>query len=85
MILVACIHNRSTGIHYPGLRHSDIVKEIVSDLREFPTNLAWGFIDEEGEFKTREEAVAVAVRAGQYGMGQEPTGNTKRLHSEDIY
>lgn len=85
MILCACIHHTASNTYYPGLRHDEIVKEIVNDLKDWPMGLVWGFIDEEGNFHDRVQALMIAVKCGQYGMGESLVGNGTRLHSEDIY
>lgn len=83
MILCACIHDPSTGIHYPGLRHSEIISEIVREKHGWPNGLILGFVDEEGNFHDRRQALRIAIACEQWGL-VEPI-NPALLHSEDIY
>lgn len=85
MILCACIHDVDCNIYYPGLRHQEIVKEIIDEIRDFPTNIRWGFLNEEGEFLDRRDALRIAVICGQYGQGEEAVCDGKQLFSQDIY
>ena len=88
MILVACIHYPKTGIYYPGLRHRDIVKEIIRDNGDYPTEVRYGFIDEDGFFHDRQSAFMIANLSGQIvdiALPAVSNDTLQSLYSEDIY
>lgn len=87
--VVVCAANRhkETGQIVAGARHWDsTMRGMVMTSEE--QRLSWinaeqGFIDQFGEFMTREEAYDVAETAGQirYSIGYE----TRTLYSEHLY
>lgn len=88
---VVCSANlhKKTSIIFCGARHfDDIMRAQIRranlDMRE-PSDMWFeqGFIDQFGVFMTREEALTVALAAGQriYRCG----GDEKKLYSENLY
>lgn len=70
-----------------GSRHFDSVMRAIIEhlgLSGLPNTWKQGFIDQWGEYMSREEAFKVALAAGQI---RQKTGNpdSKELFSEDLY
>lgn len=82
---VVCAAIRLTGgLIITGARHFDEIMVATLDACEmFQPDAAQGFIDQWGNFLTREQAYEVALRQGQY----KPWGNHTPgvLYSEDLY
>jgi len=87
---VVCAANRHMGSIVTGARHFDpIMREQIDARVHGGDDPAWwrgseqGFIDQWGTFMTREEALAVALAAGQriYRCG----GDETKLFSENLY
>ena len=85
--VVVCAACRKDGIILAGARHYDKVMRSQADA--IGTKLVGfeeGFIDQFGDFLTREEAMKIAIAAGQKvdierGCG----GDTEILYSEGLY
>lgn len=88
-VVCAAIRHRDTGLVICGARHCDSIMRAVA-LRMLPPGPefdgyrcgAQGFINNKGEFLTREQAWIVAERAGQI---RKTTGTHGTLYSEDLY
>lgn len=84
-VVCAAHRHKETGEVIVGVRHFDdfIRKQIV--LRE-DSHVLWheqGFVDQFGQFLTREEALALAKENGQ--VYRRCGGDEKRLYSENLY
>lgn len=85
MITCAAIQHPN-GTIYCGLRHAELIEEIVSETNEWPSGMVFGFVDEEGNFFDRKYARQKAIQCSQYGMGQAQSATSQEiLFSEDIY
>lgn len=74
------------GKIYEGKRHYAIGLELIKSgacCRPFPGGDAQGFVTDCGRFVSREEAMDIAIRAGQVKDGK--TVNPRRLFSEDLW
>lgn len=81
MVLCAAVR-LPDGTLWTGLRHRAIIKDIVeSTLDAPPADAEVGFVDTEGNFIGRYEALMLAEQAGQL----EHNSARSRLQSEDIY
>lgn len=83
-IVCAAIRHTSTRIVVCGARHFDMVMHRQINAMNLPDE--WdeqGFIDQRGEFLTREEAHKVATEAGQ--IIRRCGGDEGRLFSENLY
>lgn len=81
MILVAALRS-PTGTLFPGLRHADIVREVILATQSVPDAAwSWGFVTTDGEFIDRAAAVGVARSAGQLPSDLK----VSHLQSEHIY
>ena len=92
--VVVCAANRYGELIVCGARHYDMVMH--SQLKQMKEDKLFafeqagraeqGFIDNRGQFLTREEALILATEAGQL-VGRIKTGNpdSKELFSEDLY
>lgn len=80
---VVCAANRrkSDGLIICGARHWDKVMRAQGGCNF--GNWDQGFIDQFGDWMTREEAWVVAVEQGQ--IRRQVDGDTKRLFSEHLY
>jgi hypothetical protein len=83
---IVCAANRDpqTGLVVCGARHFDNVMRRVIEQSNIPCkNMHWeqGFIDNRGEYLSRERAMEIAVAAGQYVK----IGHEVELYSEDLY
>lgn len=79
-VIVCAANQEPSGNLILGVRHCDMIMHSHrTDLR----HTEQGFIDNFGNFLTREQAWVVAEAAGQikYRVG----GDTKRLFSENLY
>ena len=89
-IVCAAMRN-SAGDIVTGARHYDgIMRQHIERLRESHGHDVWskndiaqGFIDQRGEFLTREEAHKVAAEAGQ--IIRRCGGDEGKLFSENLY
>jgi len=76
---------RYKGIIYPGRSHYEIGCKMVDDLvcpRPYPSGKNQGFVTEDGEFVSREEALKIALKAGQ--VDADFHQDSKMLFSEDL-
>lgn len=88
--VVVCAACRWKEITVAGARHFD--KVMVSQIKalmprnNFPASVRWeqGFIDQFGDFLTREEAMKIAIAAGQKVDIKRNVSCTK-LYSEGLY
>lgn len=87
-IVSAAIRNKDGSIIL-GVRHFDnLMHDQIQSLPEekiklwYEEDVDQGFIDNRREFLTREQALAVAIAAGQI---LEKTGPKDELFSEDLY
>lgn len=85
---VVCAANRYGDLIITGARHFD--KVMLSQLNAVRDRSALGkatlgFIDQFGVFMDREEALTVAVAAGQLNTGYPKTEPRTALFSEDLY
>ena len=87
IVCSAIIHN--DGFIVAGVRHYDMVMNNM--IRQLPEQYRkpvrmdqQGFLDQYGDFLTREDALKIAVKNGQI---EPKTGNQDctRLYSEDLY
>ena len=84
---VVCAANKetTTGWVFLGARHFDSAMTMQMRLAnvKLSANFEQGFIDQDGIFMSREEALTVAIAAGQriYRCG----GDEKKLYSENLY
>ena len=78
-IMAACI--KVGDKLYAGMRHNICVQAIIKD-DESAVSCHQGFIDNHGNFLTREEAFVLASKVGQR---QRKTGGGKMLFSEDLW
>ena len=82
-VVCAAIRDRDGRI-VCGARHFDsTMVYAIKDMREFADPWKQGFIDQRGEFMTREEAHKVATAAGQ--IIRRCGGDERRLFSENLY
>ena len=82
---IKCAAITYNGKIYEGIGHADIGLEMIREKVcrcPFPSGPAQGFVTDEGQFVSREEALKIALEAGQVVKGQ--TCNPDRLFSEDI-
>lgn len=85
---VVCAANRNGDLLVLGARHFDMTMNRTIELIDPDDRLChgdWeqGFIDQHGEFLTREEAWVVAEAAGQ--IIRRVGGDGVRLYSENLY
>jgi hypothetical protein len=85
-VVCAANRHRETGLIICGARHYDpIMRAVMKQLGGWPywNNVDQGFIDQRGVFMEREEALRVALAAGQraYRCG----GDEQTLYSENLY
>lgn len=92
VVCAACRHE-GTGLIIPGPRHFDeTMRKLIEAIwhpsltGKWPHDFEQGFIDQRGQFLTREEAMDIAKAAGQpidieMGCG----GSETVLYSEGLY
>lgn len=85
-IVCAANRHRDTGLIVAGARHYDaVMREQMYANGGFPfwNNCDQGFIDQRGEFLTREEALVIALANGQrrFRCG----GDETELYSENLW
>lgn len=79
--LPAILHDKNI---YTGRRHHEIIREMVETYGISPPITAQqGFIDEKGNFLSREEARKIAIACRQ--VRETDCINKKLLFSEDLY
>ncbi len=86
MIVCAANRHRDTGLIICGARHFDpIMRATMHKLGGFPYwgNCDQGFINQRGEFLTREEAYVIALGNGQ--IKRRCGGDNGTLFSENLY
>lgn len=84
MITIKCAAILYNGIIYEGEYHCLIGWKMLEDevcTRPFPGGKAQGFVTSEGNFVGREEALIIAINAGQVVKGE--TYHSTELFSED--
>jgi hypothetical protein len=82
--LVVCAAIRKSGHIICGARHYDqIMRSALYLMNEKPIRWEQGFIDQRGNFLTREEAWMVADSAGQ--IRRRCGGDEGHLYSENLY
>lgn len=75
----------------PGVRHYSKDMALVLDqlrdkvVSDHVTGDNQGFVDQWGEYHTREVAVIIAEHAGQLNTGRKKSGPADELFSEDLY
>ena len=86
--IVAAANKLSSGLIVVGVRHHDKIMrkqiEAAGKIKEGRTS-EQGFIDNSGNFITREDAVVIAKEAGQLNTFREKTWPEHMLFSEDLY
>jgi hypothetical protein len=88
--IVVCAACRVYGVVFCGARHWDKVMgkqldAMSSEYREtMPRNEEQGFINQFGEFLTREEAMRIVKENGQ-PFDKDRNGDDKELYSEGLY
>ena len=83
--LIVCAAMRKSGHVICGARHFDGIMRSAIYLLSDQSHVGWeqGFIDNKGQFLTREEAWEVANAAGQ--IRRRCGGDNGRLFSENLY
>ena len=85
-VLIVCAALRVENRIICGARHYDAIMRAqinAAEGEEFWKHCEQGFIDQRGNFLTREEAKEIADRQGQ--IRRRCGGDAKRLFSENIY
>lgn len=87
-VVCAAIRVMSRGLVITGSRHFDTIMRGQMSASDPEERIIWGlaeqgFIDQRGEFLTREEAHQVATAAGQ--IIRRCGGDEGRLYSENLY
>ena len=83
--MIKCAAIIYQGKIYQGLSHPEIGLKMVEDKicpRPYPGGKAQGFVTEDGKFVNRNEAMNIAIQAGQVVPGQ--TTHKNELFSEDL-
>lgn len=81
---IVCAANKNGDLLVLGARHFDMtMNRTIEMLGLEEADWEQGFIDQHGEFLTREEAWVVAEAAGQ--IIRRVGGDGKRLYSENLY
>jgi hypothetical protein len=83
--IIVCAANRKGGVIFAGARHCD--KVMHRQAKAAGTNLTvseQGFINQFGEFRTREEALKIVLENGQ-PFNKKRNGSTTELFSEGLY
>lgn len=83
--VIVCAANRKKGLIFCGARHCD--KVMRAQAHAARTNLIaseQGFINQFGEFRTREEALQIVLENGQ-PFNAERNGSSTDLFSEGLY
>lgn len=78
---------RHNGIYYTGYRHHLIGLKMLEDNileKPYPGGDDQAFLTDTGRWVSREEALIIAVNAGQLDMANKK-GNRKQLFSEDLW
>ena len=82
---IKCAAISHGGKVYEGKRHSDIILDCIREgvkMRPLPEPEQFGFVTDGGRFVGREEALRIALDAGQVKAGR--TLSDRILHSDDI-
>lgn len=85
-VVCAACKNKDTGLIICGPRHLDSTMRAVMDATGGSTSgrdCEQGFINQWGDFLTREEALVIVQKNGQ--KRRSCGGDTKRLYSENLY
>jgi len=87
--IVVCAANRhKDGLMLVGARHWDRVMvaqfKLINTFNVKPTDFEQGFINQFGEFLTREEALVIVMENGQ-PFNAERNGSKTELFSEGLY
>lgn len=84
-VVCAAHRHRETGNVITGVRHFDnFIRQQIAIRGD--SHVEWheqGFVDQFGQFLTREEALALATKNGQ--IYRRCGGDEKRLYSENLY
>ena len=89
--VIVCAANRWEGVIVCGARHfDDIMRMQIGALHQnnkpdYSGDWEQGFIDQWGNFHTREEALVIATEAGQINFRRPKTHPVTKLFSEDLY
>ena len=82
--LIVCAANRKDGIIVCGARHFDsIMRNQIERMGMDSKNWEQGFIDQKGNFLTREEAHKIASENNQ--IKRRCGGDENKLYSENLY
>ena len=87
-IIVAAANKLSSSLIVVGVRHHDkIMREQIRAAGKIKEGIKseQGFIDNSGNFLTREDAVIIAKEAGQLNTFRRKTWPEHMLFSEDLY
>lgn len=87
-VIVAAANRLKGGLIVVGIRHHDplmMAQISAAKLVDEGRTAEQGFVDNKGEFLTREEALVVATEAGQIGRYREKGWPEHQLFSEDLY
>lgn len=71
--------------HHDKLMNAQLKRLVEAGIIQSPHTRDQGFIDNEGNFLTREEAVVVAREAGQINFCRPKNNPERELFSEDLY
>lgn len=86
-VIVCAALKLKNGLVLPSVRHYDMLNHhIIDALKNTGAHksgdVVQGFVDNMGEFHTREDALVIAVKAGQVRNKTQPFD---KLFSEDLY
>lgn len=87
-VIVCAANELKNGIVVLGVRHYDqlMMRQLhAMEMLEMGRTGEQGFVDNKGEFLTREEALVVATEAGQINTRREKGWPEHMLFSEDLY
>lgn len=82
---VAAAAIRQNGVIYTGVHHHQIIHQIVTVTGIKPCTGEQGFIDDKGNFLTREQAAQLALKSGQLKQPRYPNDPNPQLFSEDLW
>lgn len=88
--VIVCAANKYGDLIVTGARHHDkimnnqlrLIKQVYEGIS--PVNCEQGFINQFGEFRTREEAMQIVLKNGQR-FDVDRNGDDKCLYSEGLY
>ena len=83
--IIVCAANRYGDLIVAGARHHDrVMNGVLRKIEGIPRKGDQGFINQFGEFRTREEAYKIVQENGQ-PFNQERNGTGDKLYSEGLY